>query len=309
MKRLAACPALLTVFALAVLSAPHALAAIGDLHITSDASDQVRQYNPITGTYQTVFTTTSGASGELGIHYGTNNNRVLVGHWSGGVEEFDATTGAYIKTYNAGGGTQWAGLYGPTGGVYIGDWSTNDVREFDATTGAFIRVVCSVTTPSDMRLAPGNQLFIGSYTGTYVMQVQAVTGAFMGLWGTPPGSRPNDIALMPSGEILVTCMGTNAVHRYSNPGFVLLGSFGSPGWVNPHGIEISPHDGRIYVVEGAAGQVHVFDPVTFAELNAAWLTPPPGDKIVDLEFRPAGDPTPAATPSWGQVKRIYRGGK
>ena len=306
MTRPAARFALPALIALAMLSAPGAFAAVGDVHITSDASDQVRQYQPLTGTFQTVFTTSSGAIGELGIHYGTNNNRVLIGHWSGGVEEFDATTGAYIKTYNATGGTQWAGLYGPTGGVYIGDWSTNDVREYDATTGAFIRVVCPVTTPSDMRLA-GNQLYIGSYTGQYVQRVHAVTGAPTGAWITPPGSRPNDIVIHPSGEILVTCMGTNAVHRYSNPGFVLLGSFGSPGWVNPHGIEISPHDGKIYVVEGAAAQVHVFDPISFAELNPAWLTPPPGDKIVDLEFRPAGDPTPAAQSSWGRVKRIYRG--
>jgi DNA-binding beta-propeller fold protein YncE len=222
------------------------------------------------------------------------------------VEEFDATTGGYIKTYNAGGGMQWAGLYGPTGGVYIGDWNTNDVREYDATTGAFIRVVCGVTTPADMRLAPGNRLFIASMMGGFVMEVNATSGAFIGLWNTPPIAQPNDIALLPGGDILVTCMRTDSVYVYS-PTYTYLAGFNSPGWVNPHGIEISPFDGRIYVAEGGAGQVHVFDPVTFAELNPAWLTPPPGDKIVDLEFRPAGDPTPATSSSWGRVKRIYRG--
>ena len=301
-QRLPAAFATLVLIALSALPSRPAHAAVGDAYVTSDASNQVRQYTGATGAYQSVFTPTFGASGELGIHFGASNNRVLVGHFSGGVEEFNATTGAYIKTYNPGGGTQWAGLYAPTGGVYIGSWLTNDVREYDATTGAFIRVVCGVTAPADMRLA-GNKLYIASYMGSFVQVVHAVSGAFMGMWATP--TRPNDVALLPSGDILVTCMGSASVERYS-PTFTPLGSFNSPGWVNPHGIEISPHDGRIYVVEGGAGQVHVFDPVTFAELNPAWLTPAPGDKVVDIEFRPDAGPTPAIHSSWGRVKRVYR---
>ena len=42
------------------------------------------------------------------------------------------TTAAFSKTYNPAGGWQWAGLYVPSGNVYIGDMSTNDVREYDA---------------------------------------------------------------------------------------------------------------------------------------------------------------------------------
>ncbi len=191
-------------------------------------------------------------------------------------------------------------------GVYIGSWTTGDVREYDSTTGAFIRVVASVSTPADMRLSPGGgRLLIASYSGGFVMAVHSVTGAFMGLWSTPPTTQPNDVAFLPSGEVLVTCMRTDSVYRYS-PTFSPLGAFASPGWVNPHGIEIGPSDGRIYVVEGGAGQVHVFDPVTFAELNSAWLLPSPGDKIVDLAFRPDPGPTPADRSSWGRVKRLYR---
>ena len=82
-------------------------------------------------------------------------------------------------------------------------------------------------------------------------------------------------------------------------------AFQGTGWVRPHGIAISPHDGKIHVVDGVTTQVHVFDPITFAELNPGFLTPNPGDKIVDLAFRPE-DPTPARTTSWGRVKASYR---
>ena len=288
--------------ALAACSTAPAYAAPGDMYVTSDASNTTRQYNGTTGAFQTVFKTAFAASGNLGIHFGATNNRVLIGHWGGGVEEFNATTGAYIKTYNAAGGTQWAGLYAPTGGVYVGDWSTGDVREYDSTTGAFIRVVCPVLGPADMRIV-GNRLYIADYLGQTVKVVHAVSGAPLGGFSVPAVARPNDIALL-NGEILVTCM-PNVVLRYDATTFIPLGGFNSPGWVNPHGIEISPNDGNIYVVEGGAGEVHVFDPSTFVELNPAWITPPPGDKIVDLDFRPQA-PTPALQPSWGAVKRRYR---
>ena len=287
---------------LAACSTAPAHAAPGDMYVTSDASNTARQYNGLTGAFQTIFNTAFAASGNLGIHFGATNNRVLIGHWGGGVEEFNATSGAYIKTYNASGGTQWAGLYAPTGGVYIGDWSTGDVREYDSTTGAFIRVVCPVLGPADMRIV-GNRLYIADYLGQTVKVVHAVTGAPLGGFSVPATVRPNDIALL-NGEILVTCM-PNVVLRHDATTFIPLGAFNSPGWVNPHGIEISPNDGNIYVVEGGAGEVHVFDPSTFAELNTAWLSPPPGDKIVDLDFRPQL-PTPALPVSWGAIKGRYR---
>ena len=301
-KRPTAALVTLALIALAT-PAPRALAAAGDAYITSDASNLVRTFAGTTGNFVNVFTTSVNANGQLGIHFGATNNRVLVGAFSGGVDEFDATTGGWIKTYNPGGGTQWAGLYAPTGGVYIGSWTTADVREYDATTGAFIRILCPVTGPADMRIV-GNRLYIADYLGQTVKIVHAVSGAPMGGFSVPAATRPNDIVLL-NGEILVSCM-PNIVLRHDATTFVPLGAFNSPGWTNPHGIEISPNDGNIYVVEGGAGQVHVFDPTTFVELNPAWLTPAPGDKVVDIDFRPAGSPTPALAPSWGSIKQRYR---
>ena len=103
---------------LALLAPVAAHAVPGDLYVTSDASNQVRHYQP-NGTFVNVFTTTFAASGEMAIHFGATNNRVLVGHSFNGVEEFNATTGAYIKTYNPGGGWQWAGVYAPNGSVCL----------------------------------------------------------------------------------------------------------------------------------------------------------------------------------------------
>ena len=264
---------------------PPALASTRDLYVTSDANNVVRRYDGVTGALVTNFFGSNAAVGQLGIHFGATNNRVLVGHFSGGVEEFDATTGGYIKTYNAGGGTQWAGLYGPNGNVLIGDWNTNDVREYDATTGAFVGVLTPVTVPADMRIGPNGNLFICSFSGGFVLEVNASNGAFVSQWSQPAGAQTNDIAFPPSGEILVTAMQTNTAYRYDSA-HNLVGTFTGTGWGRPHGIDVSPWTGNILVVDGVTAQVHEFDPTTYVELDPAFLSPPPIEKIVDLEFFP-----------------------
>lgn len=280
--------------------------AVGDLYVTNDFDNMTRQYDGTSGALVGSFYNSAGASGQMAIHYGATNNRVLIGHISGGVEEYNATTGAYIKTYNAGGGWQWAGLYAPDGNVYIGDMATNDVRKYDSTTGAFLSVLTPVDGPADMRIGPNGHLYICSYTEGYVKEVDATTGAFVDQWVQGVDDRTNDLAFLPSGDILVTVMSSNVCYHYS-PAKVLLGSFAGAGWGRPHGIDISPWDGNVYIADGISTQVHVFDPVTFTELNPAFLVPGTGAKIVDVLFRPEPGPVSLDPTSWGRIKDAYRG--
>ena len=298
--------------ALAAGAAFGAAGGVGDLFVTSDASNVVRAYSGATGGYLGLLTSSvAPANGELGIHFGAANGRVLVGHFGGGVNEFDATTGGFIKTYNPGGGWMWAGIYRPNGNVYISDTANDRVVEYDGITGAFIRVLTALppnSMPSDLRYGPSGALFVCCYGSGQVFELHPNTGAILGAWSMPfPGDQPNDIAFLPSGDILVTVMGMNCVHRFdSTPAHVFLGSFFGTGWQRPHGIDLSPVNGHIFVADGVTTQVHEFDPVTFAEITPAFLAPGPGDKIVDLEFRRQSvNPTPSIPSSWGRIKSLY----
>lgn len=271
-----------------------ALLAIAQAHaslfVSSDVFNVINKYDPLSGNHISAFAPSVNAIGQLGVKLNPAGDRMLVGAFNGGVDEFDANTGAYIKTFNpgAGVGAQWAGLYAPTGGVYLTSWVTNDVREYDAITGAFIRVVTSaVTNPADMRIGPNGNLYICNWGSASVTEVDAITGAFVNQFAQPAG-RTNDLDFLPNGDVLVTSWipgnGASKVFHYDSS-YNLLGMFGNPLWGNVHGIEVSPFDGNIYVIDGVTAQMHVFDPVTFAELNSAFLNPNPGAKIVDLAFQ------------------------
>jgi WD40 repeat protein len=297
--------------ALALLAAMPALAgppgAVGDCYVTSDVEGTTRQYDGTTGAATGNTYWPNAATGQMSIHFNETNDRVVIGHVSGGVEEFDAVTGAYIKTYNPAGGWQWGALYAPNGNVYIGDWATNDVREYDSTTGALVGVLTTVDTPADMLIGPNGNLFICSYGGYYVKEVDANTGAFVDQWSVAFGDRVNDIAFLPTGEILVTAGGNVQQCYVFDASKTLLTTFTGTGWGRVHGIDISPWDGNIYIADGITTQVHVFDPVTFTELNPSWLTPWPAAKIVDVVFRPESEaPTAVESESWGGLKALFR---
>jgi len=305
-------PILSSILALAILLGEgvsarpaHAVAGgIGDLFVTSDASNLTRAYTGMTGNYLGVFAPAVNATGFLGLHFGATNDRALVGAFGGGVDEYDANTGAYIKTYNPGGGAQWAGIYRPNGNVFIGSWNTQDVREYDGTTGAFIRVLFPMVDPADMEYGPNGHLYVCSYGSYKVIELDEVTGIPYNFINLPFGERANDVAFLPGGRILVTAMGMNQCYVFDSA-LNLINMFAGTGWQRPHGVVISPHTGNILIADGVTTQVHEFDPNTYAELNANFLTPGPNDKIVDVAFRP-DHPTASAPSTWGRVKALWR---
>lgn len=147
----------------------------GNLFVTGDIANVLREYQGTTGASLGNFCVPAGANGPMSIHFNASGTRVLFGSTNGGVEERDATTGAWIKTYAPGGGWQWGALYGPNGNVLIGSMLTNDVREYDSTTGAPVQMLCPVFGAADMRIGPNGNLYICSYLGGFVLEVNART--------------------------------------------------------------------------------------------------------------------------------------
>ena len=258
---------------------------VGDMYITSDVFDVVKQYDPVTGAFLNDFAASAGgAYGQMAVHFGGPNNNMLVGHLEGGVVEYDGDTGAAIRLYNANGGWQWAGVWAPNGNVYIGSQLTNDVREYDSSTGNPVRVLCSVNGPTEMDYGPDGNLYVCTFdSAVYVFD--PITGAPVSHWTTPGGSAPNGILFLDT-EILVSDMANAVVMRFDYD-HNFIDYFSGTGWEIAHGMDIGPHDGNLYIVDGMTTQVHVFDPVTYVELDPDFLNPNPGSKIVDIVFKPA----------------------
>lgn len=255
------------------------VAAVRDLYVTEEATGEVLRHLGDTGVFQDVFATVSGQQ-IMGIHTSDTVGHVLIGSRFGGVSERHRDTGALIRTYNASGGWQWAGVYARNGDVLIGDMSTNDVRRYNPSTGALIGVFGSVVSPADMRFGPNGNLFVCSFAAG-VYELDGGNGSLVAV-RAPGLGMANDIAFLPDGRRIVTSMATNSAHVF-NASWTELTTFTGTGWGRPHGIDISPYDGDIYVVDGVTSNVHSFSSTTYLELNASFAAI--DSKPVDLEFR------------------------
>ncbi len=270
-------------------------ASVGNLFVTEEGPGNVLEYNGVTGAFVGPFSASPLSGNLMAIHTGGAVGDVLVGSAFGGVRRLDRNTGAVVQTYNAGGGWQWAGVWRPsTGTVLIGDMNTDDIREYDPNTGALLGTFATgVNNPADMIFGPNGNLFVCSFAaGAGVYEIDGVTGAVVNQWGLGMGFT-NDIVFMPDGRRVVTAMGDNMAHVFDS-GWNPITNFAGTGWGRIHGITISPHDGRIYAIDGLTTNVHSFDPVTYAEIDPNFAST--DTKPVDLEFRPVIPAPGAAAP-------------
>lgn len=260
----------------------------GNLFVTEEQPGNVLEYDGPTGAFYQTFALVPPPRALMAIHTGGPSGDVLVGSAVGGVRLFDRNSGALLQTFNPGGGWQWAGVWAPNGDVLIGSMATNDIRRYDATTGALLGVFApGVTGPSDMRWGPNGNLFVCSFIAGGVFEIDVNTGAIVG-HHAPAVVEANDILFMPDGRRIITSMRNNNNAWVFDASWNFITTFAGTGWGRPHGIDLSPHDGNIYAIDGVTQAVHVFDPVTYAELNANFLQT--ATKPVDIEFRP---PIPA----------------
>src|SRR5262245_14958253 len=79
----------------------------GNLFVTGDVANVVREYQGTSGASQGNFCVPFSANGPMSVHFDATGSRMLFGSTNGGVEERNATTGGYIKTYAPAGGWQW----------------------------------------------------------------------------------------------------------------------------------------------------------------------------------------------------------
>jgi hypothetical protein len=270
--------------------------AVGDLYVTEEATGEVHRHHGVSGVSLGVFATVAAPRRLMAIHSGVTFGHVLVGSDGGGVRELHRDSGAPIRTYNPLGGWQWAGVYAPNGQVLIGSMATNDVRRYRRSDGALLGVFGNVPGPADMVFGPNGNLFVCSFTAGGVYELNGNNGALVA-WRVPGVAAANDIVFLADGRRIVTSMGTNRAHVFDG-NWTQLATFAGTGWGRPHGIDISPHDGNIHVVDGVTASVHVFDKTTYEELDASFVTI--DSKPVDIEFR-------RASPAAGDFSRYGNG--
>jgi hypothetical protein len=172
----------------------------GNLFVGSEFTNQVLEYNGMTGAFITDFVPAGTLSSPIGLVFGPNSNLFVgssfePGHPppdpppAGAVLEYNGATGAFITTFARGEGllAPQGLVFGPNGNLFVSDISSQ-VLEYNGTTGAFITDFIpegsgGLLGGRGLVFGPNGNLFVTSIeVGTglgQVLEYNGTTGAFI----------------------------------------------------------------------------------------------------------------------------------
>ena len=161
--------------------------------------------------------------------------------------------------------------------VYVTDQQNERVQVFNEF-GVFVRQWTIPPGPSGFAHPTGicvsnGVVWVSSHQGHQVSR-WSTTGTFLGLAASPPSgwSLPTDIAVTPTGNILVCDSGHNRVVNLT-PGGTYFSQFATASM--PYGISVHPN-GRIYVGSYGGSVVQRFSSLGLNELNFGTFGSGPG---------------------------------
>ena len=223
---------------------------------------------------------------------------------SDSIARHDATSGAYVASFAAGGQDGVLGIdIGPDGALYVASELSDTVERFDAFTGAHLSTFLwddpatpfdelgGLDEPCGLLFGPEDQLFVTSFVQDAIYEFDARSGAFRRILVTAASGNLNGpdagIAIGPDGALYVPSYWNNTVKRYDRQSGAYLGNFVVPtgsGLSRPRTIRF-PGDGFAYVASEGNDRVLRVDAFTGVFVNAIVIDDPvtPQDETGGLD--------------------------
>jgi len=244
-----------------------ALGADGLLYVAS-STNEVKRFNPSTGTFVDNFVTVSGGglNVPIGIAFGPNGNLYVSDYGNNTVKQFDGT-GTLASSVAS---SQPEGLaFGPDGKLYVSVSGGTAIRQYDpiamTSLGNFTapgsgdpQVGGNLLFGFDLTFGPDGNLYVTEFSPAGLLRYDGSTGAFM----AGPYAAGNDatggfanfsnapnpanltggsgLAFGPDGNLYVASFFQNRIAKFDGTTGVYIGDFPASGLSNPWSVMFAP---------------------------------------------------------------------
>jgi sugar lactone lactonase YvrE len=240
----------------------------GNLYVSSEGTNSVKEYNGTTGAYIRDFVAAGdhGLGSPQGLTFDSSGNLYVSSLGSGQVLQYDPN-GNFTRVF-ASGFTYPADITWRNGLLYVSDAGANrSLKRYNASGTLVDTFVTNVNDPDGQSWDAAGNLYLSIFSDHRVAKYSP-TGTFLGnavTVGQGGLNGPLDSLFLANGDYLVNSFGTGTVKRYNLQTGTYLGDFINVGG-NTQGIQIG-NDGRIYAGDYQNGMIKRFDQNTGALLN------------------------------------------
>lgn len=254
-------------------------------------SPSITRLSGLNGSNQGPFTFGGSLSSYNRLTYGPNGNLFVSSELNGEIQEFNGTTGAFIRSAVATTPTATSGFaFGPDANIYrverfsVAQAAPQQIVEYNGTTGQPIGVFVSSAMsgfsigPSTIKFGPDGNLWAGDRNR--YLRFDGQTGMPLGViiaQGSGGLDNGMDFLFRPNGNVLVSDFTNDRVLQYDGITGAFIGVFASgDGLTQPLGMTLGP-DGLLYVVSFNQQSIYRFNGATggFQDIFATLSFPSP----------------------------------
>jgi streptogramin lyase len=231
-----------------------------DLLVSDLNTGKLFAFDSASGALQGTFGGSPYLTNPRGIAVGQDGNIYAGDALSNAVQEFDGTTGAFIKTFVPAGSHGLSYIYGmifdPSGNLYVASANSNTVVEF-ASDGTYLRTFGAgspLAGTTGLAFGPDGKLYVASSLSSQILVFDPATGNYLGTFG-PQIYQISGLAFG-NGHLYVASgiPGSNAFGILNLDGSVFASFNDTMHLLTPGGMVVGP-DTKLYIASYGNGNV------------------------------------------------------
>ncbi len=231
------------------------------IYVVDEGNNTVERYDA-DGTFLGVFAT-ANLNQPSALAFSSGGNLFVANYGDNTIQQFDGTTGNYVGVFANTGPLPVAIAFAASGNLFVADIAKN-ITQYDGQTGLQVGSPFhnNFSYTAGLAASLSGNVFGAEFSQAVVLQLDGVSGAFVGNFAVTGLAQPLALAFASSGNLFVT-NGDGNITEFEGSTGNFVGVFANTGSANNRGVAFAS-SGNLYVTDLGSQTVSQYNGTTGA---------------------------------------------